>query len=481
MEVPRLDTLLGEVLGQLLGQPLGERHHQCTVAPLDGLLALGDDVHRLPLDGPGQDHGFQEARGPDDLLGHLGRVPDLVGAGGGRDKDHVLHVLLELGELQGPVVVGRGEPEAVVHERLLPGPVPVVHPVELGDRLVALVHEDQEVFGEVVQQAVGLLAGVPEVEVPGVVLDPLAVAGLLDHFQVVEGPLLQPVGLQHREVREPLLQLRPDGPQGFPAGVVGDDEVPGRVHVIVREPLDHRGGVPVQLPDPLHLVTEELDPDGVVGKPGDKVDGVPLHPELPGGEVQIVALELDVDEAREDLAPGHPGPLPYLEALVPEVLGVPQPVDAGDGCHDDDVLPPREGRGGREAHLLDPGVDLGVLLDVLVLRRDVGLGLVVVIVGDEVLHPVLGEEVPELVEELGGERLVVGHDQRGLPHRLDDVRHREGLPGAGDAQQGLVPFVPFQAVQELPDRLRLVPGRGEGRGEGEGGHALTSFLRRSRW
>ena len=69
VEVPGLDPLLGEVLGQLLGQALGEGHDERPVAPFDGLLALGDDVHRLPLDGPGQDHGFQEARGPDDLLG----------------------------------------------------------------------------------------------------------------------------------------------------------------------------------------------------------------------------------------------------------------------------------------------------------------------------------------------------------------------------------------------------------------------------
>jgi hypothetical protein len=55
---------------------------------------------------------------------------------------------------------------------------------------------------------------------------------------------------------------------------------------------------------------------------------------------------------------------------------------------------------------LDLVVDRGVLLDVGVGGGDVGLGLVVVVVADEVLDGVVGEELPELVGQLGGEGLV---------------------------------------------------------------------------
>ena len=53
-----------------------------------------------------------------------------------------------------------------------------------------------------------------------------------------------------------------------------------------------------------------------------------------------------------------------------------------------------------------------VLLDVEVGLRDVRLGLVVVVVGDEVLDRVVREELPELVAELRGERLVVRDHER---------------------------------------------------------------------
>ena len=46
---------------------------------------------------------------------------------------------------------------------------------------------------------------------------------------------------------------------------------------------------------------------------------------------------------------------------------------------------------------------------------DVRLGLVVVVVGDEVLDGVFGEELAELVAELGGQRLVVRDHERRAP------------------------------------------------------------------
>jgi len=68
----------------------------------------------------------------------------------------------------------------------------------------------------------------------------------------------------------------------------------------------------------------------------------------------------------------------------------------------------------REPELLDLGVDRGVLLDVLVLCRDVGLGLVIVVVRNKIFNAVLREEIAELLVQLGGKRLVVRKHERGL-------------------------------------------------------------------
>ena len=112
--------------------------------------------------------------------------------------------------------------------------------------------------------------------------------------------------------------------------------------------------------------------------------------------------------------------------------------------------------GGRQPHPVDLVVDRRFLLDVRVGGRDVGLGLVVVVVADEVLDRVVGKEAPELLIELRGQRLVVRHHQRRPVHARDALRHGEGLARPGDAEQDLRLIAALQAVDELVDGPRLI-------------------------
>ena len=113
-------------------------------------------------------------------------------------------------------------------------------------------------------------------------------------------------------------------------------------------------------------------------------------------------------------------------------------VDAGHGGNDQHVPPGQQGCGGGKAELVQFLVDAGVLLDVGIGARNVGFRLVVIVVGDEILDGVIGKELLELSGKLGGQGLVVGDDQGGALHFLDDVGHGEGLAAAGNAQQRLV-------------------------------------------
>jgi hypothetical protein len=99
--------------------------------------------------------------------------------------------------------------------------------------------------------------------------------------------------------------------------------------------------------------------------------------------------------------------------------------------------------------------------DVRVGGRNVGLGLVVVVIADEVLDGVVGKEAPELLVQLGRQRLVVRHDQRRAVHARDALRHGEGLARAGDAQQDLRLVAAVQSFDELVDRARLVAEKRE--------------------
>src|SRR5262249_225015 len=108
------------------------------------------------------------------------------------------------------------------------------------------------------------------------------------------------------------------------------------------------------------------------------------------------------------------------------------------------------------AHAVDLLVDRGFLLDIGVGARDVGFGLVVVVVGDEVLDRVVGEEAPELAVQLRRQGLVGRHHHPRPLRALDHLGDGEGLARAGDAEQPLIAVVAIDAFDQFVDRLRLV-------------------------
>ena len=137
-------------------------------------------------------------------------------------------------------------------------------------------------------------------------------------------------------------------------------------------------------------------------------------------------------------------------------LGVTQTVDGRNRCHDDGVRSFQQRLGGRQTHLFDVLVDRRVFFDKRVRRGHVGLGLVVVVVGDEILHGVVWKEFLELAVKLGCQRLVVGHDDRWPLNLLNHIGDGERFTGAGYPQQGLVCETGVNAFHQPLDRLGLI-------------------------
>ena len=204
---------------------------------------------------------------------------------------------------------------------------------------------------------------------------------------------------------------------------------------------------------------------------GGKTSSVsPVHAERAARAADLVALVLDVDEPLHRELERDLGSFIGTQDLPLVLLGRAQPVDARDARHDEHVAARQQGGGGGVPEALDLVVHRRVLLDVRVGLRDVGLGLVVVVVADEVLDRVVGEDLAELVGQLGAQRLV-GRDHQGRAlDRLDHVRDRERLAGAGGTQQREVRLPGLDALGELRDRLRLVAGGLEVGGDTERGH-----------
>ena len=60
------------------------------------------------------------------------------------------------------------------------------------------------------------------------------------------------------------------------------------------------------------------------------------------------------------------------------------------------------------AKAVDLLVDGGVLFNIGISMGNIGLWLVVVVIGNEIFHSVLREKFPELAAQLGRQRLIMG-------------------------------------------------------------------------
>jgi hypothetical protein len=198
------------------------------------------------------------------------------------------------------------------------------------------------------------------------------------------------------------------------------------------------------------------------------VDHVAAHAEGAAAEVEVVALVLHRNQARERVALRELLAFAQVQDHAVVLGRIADAVDRRHGGDNHDVTPLEERLGGRQAHLLDVLVDRRILLDEQIARRDVRFRLVVVVVRDEVLDRVLGEELAELRVQLRRQSLVRCEHERRPGELRDDVRHRVGLAGAGHAQQRLERQAVLDAFDELRDRFGLIAGGREELVEAEG-------------
>ena len=265
-------------------------------------------------------------------LRRLGAALHLVGPGRGRDEHHLVQPLLELREVERPIVHRGGQAEAEVHQRLLPGHVPEVHPSDLRHRHVRLVDEEEEVVGEVVQQRPRRAAWRAGAEVPRVVLDARAVAHLLQHLQIVPAAGLQPGRLQHlallSQPGQPLRQLLLDRFARLVHLLCRCHPVLRRVELELISLRQHLSGQRVHLHDALDLVAPEGDAHAQLLVGGKDVQRIAANAEGAATEVQVVALVLHVHQRADEAVEAAALPLFDRRYEAQIVLRVAQAVDA---------------------------------------------------------------------------------------------------------------------------------------------------------
>ena len=464
MNVPAADSHPVEIFIELFGHSFGQGRHQHPLVRFGADFDLLDQVVDLVQRRTHLHRRIDQPGRADKLFDHRTlRFDQLVVGRRGAHIDHLIFERFEFVELQRSVVQRGRQPVAVIDQVVFTRTVPAEHPPYLRDRHVTLVDNQQKVFREIIDQAEGPTARRTPVEIARIVLDPGTITQFLNHLQVVFDALFEPPGLGRLTDRLEKLALFPqielDHPDRLLDAFARRHEQIGRVNDHAFERFEPLSGHRIDQADHLDLVIEENHPIALLAVSGENIDRIAVYTERGRPEIVLAAGVERIDQrVQQFVATDHIADF-QLDRRGMEVLGIADPVYARHARYDDDVVTAaQQRRSGAEPHFLDPFVDRQILFDKSVRRRQVSLGLVIVVIRDEIFDRILRKEVFELAVELRRKRFVMAHDQRRLIQRGDHVGHRKRLARTGNAEQRIVPATVPQRRHELPDRFGLIPG-----------------------
>ena len=303
----------------------------------------------------------------------------------------------------------------------------------------------------------------PSRKIARVILNPGAHAGCLDHLDIELRSLFDPLRFQQLvllgEFGQPAFQFFLD----LLAGLL---QCRARCHImrigkngdaVQRSGFSRRSaGRSRKLPRSRRQTARSARP-GPQGVP-ETARPIPAHPKGTADEIGVIAPVLQLCEfaqqllTREILADG--------QRLRHCRIGFHRPdsIDAGHRGDDDHVIALEQRPRRRVPHPVDLFIDRRLLLDVGVGARNIGLGLVIVVIGDKIFDRIVGEQRLHLAIELRCQRLVRCEDQRRPLDCRDHMCCGEGLARSGHAEQHLVTLALLNAGNQLGDRSRLVTG-----------------------
>jgi hypothetical protein len=196
----------------------------------------------------------------------------------------------------------------------------------------------------------------------------------------------------------------------------------------------------------------------------------------PTPEIHFVAFVLHLGEAFDDFALPQAITDTHRQDHLMVLVAIADTVNTGNRRDDDAIAAFKQAFGRRKAHLLDMLVDRRVFLDKQITCGNVGFWLIVVVVGDEVLDGILGEELPEFGVQLRGQCLVRRQNQRRTPHAGDHIGHGVGFSRTCDAEQCLKRQSVFEAFDQ-PSKLLPADLLPAGTADGDGTDYLQRCLR----
>ena len=394
MEPLAPDILLDEVSCQVFGQSLGECCDEHSLADRRSLANLFEQMRHLRACGRHFDFRIEQSGGPYHLFDHFtAGLFEFVRPGRCRNEDDLPDALFPFLEAKRPVVQGAGQSEPVFDERYLAVVVAKIHSADLRNADVRFIDDQQIVLGKEAEERIGRRSGRPATQRAAVVLDARAVAHFLHHLDVESRAGAEPMGFEQFslgfELGEPFVEFAFDLVDGRADSLIGQNEMFAWIDEQLVAAFEHFAADGMDDRKLFDLVAPKLDAESHFFVAWPDFDAIAPHAELARLKLDVASLVLDVDQLAE-----HMVAIDNLAKLQPDhhgaiILRRAKAVDARHAGDDDHIAATDQRTGGRQPQAVDLLVDGRVFFDVDIPLRNVRLGLIVVVIADEVVDAVM--------------------------------------------------------------------------------------------
>ena len=433
MQIPHLYPDVFQIIRQALCHFLRERRDESSLSFCCSLVYLTYQMVHLTFCAVHLYHRIQQPCRPYYLLcRNAAALLFFIRRRRCTDVNYLIYEIVEFFKFQRSVVKRRRQSETVIHQRLLPRPVPRIHRPKLRKHDMRFIYYYQKIIRYIVYQRIRPASRFKSRYVPRVVLYAFACADFSEHFHIVSRPLLYTLRFyQLAAVPEPLdalLELFIYRLSSSLYLLLARHIMRCRIYRHVISESYDLARDRIYFLDGLDFISEKLYPDGIFSSCRVYVYRVSSYSEIAALHRDIISRILNIDELSHQLLPVLLHARTQRYHLVFIVYRTSQSVYARYARYYYHVssFGKRCSCGMPEFFYLC--IDVRILFYIRVGRSHVRLRLIVVVVGDEVFHCVLRKKFLELAVQLSCQRLVMGYHERRFLHFLYELRHRKGFP-----------------------------------------------------
>ncbi len=209
----------------------------------------------------------------------------------------------------------------------------------------------------------------------------------------------------------------------------------------------------------VYLIAEKLDSYGTFTVCyRENLNNVSPYPECTSVKLHLISAVLEFYKTLQDIVsfPFHTGSQRKRHTSI--LFGVTQAVYTGHTGNNKNIFSLKKSRCGRMSKLIYFVIYCRILFDIGIRTGYVSLGLIVIIVTNEVLHSILREYLLKLAVKLGSKGFIMGYNKGWFLKSNDYVCHGKGLSGARNTKKCLKFLSFLKAFNKFFYCLRLVTG-----------------------